>query len=349
MLRGSRLVLGRYPTAVARVAAAAATAVGGAVGGAVAGGALQRGREQALWIKRDDQSSSLYGGNKVRKLELLLGAARDAGKTRIVTLGAAGSHQVVATAIYGTREGFSVEAVLVSQPASPHAELNLRVALAQGLRATACPAWSLAPAYVASRMGRDAYLVPLGGSNALGSLGFVDAAHELAAQVRAGEMPEPDVVVVAMGSGGTAAGLAAGFEQAGMRTRVLGVAVSPPTALLKHLARRLTKITAEAAGMPVSAALRAAKRLDVEGRWIGRGYGHPTDEGAAAMVTARARGLTLDPTYTSKAFACALACASSGDFANVLYWHTLSTAPLEPLLGEAVGVRLSASLARLFH
>ena len=312
MLRGSRIPLGSYPTPV-----------------------LQIGEH--LWVKRDDLTSPLYGGNKVRKLELLLGAAHDAGKTRVLTVGAVGSHQVVATALYGARQGFTVDAILVPQPASPHAELNVRVALAQGLHVLACPAWSLAPAYVASRWGSDAYFIPLGGSNALGSLGFVDAAHELAAQVRAGVLPEPDVVVVALGSGGTAAGLAVGFEQAGLRTRVMGVAVAPPTPVLRHLARRLAQKTAALAGLPVSAGLRAAKRIDVEGKWIGRGYGHPTEEGRAATETALGLGLMLDPTYTAKAFACALAVSRewSDGRGEVLYWHTLSTAPLLPLLGDA--------------
>lgn len=328
MLRGTRISLGVYPTPVQRIA--------------------------DLWVKRDDLASDLYGGNKVRKLELLLGAARDAGKSRVVTLGAAGSHQVVATALYGAREGFAVDAVLVPQPATEDAERNLRVALAHGLRAHACPAWSLAPAYVAPHLGRDASFIPLGGSSVLGSLGFVDAAHELAAQVRAGELPEPDVVVVAMGSGGTAAGLAVGFEQAGMKTRVLGVAVAPPTPVLRHLARRLAQKTAAAAGMPVAAALRAARRIEVDGTWIGRGYGHATEEGRHAIDVARGAGLVLDPTYTAKAFACALAClhrdASRGDAREILYWHTLSTAPLEPLLDEAAArAPLPPELARLLR
>lgn len=321
MLRGTRLSLGTYPSPVQRL--------------------------EGLWVKRDDLTSDLYGGNKVRKLELLLGAARDAGKSRVLTMGAAGSHQVVATAVYGAREGFTVSAVLVPQPASPHAELNLRVALAHGLRAHACPAWSLVPAYVAPHLGRDVYFIPLGGSNVLGSLGFVDAAHELAAQVRAGELDEPDVVVVAMGSGGTAAGLAVGFEQAGMKTHVVGVAVSPPTPVLRHVARRLAQKTAAAAGMPVAAALRAAKRIEVDGGWIGRGYGHATEEGRRAVEVARRQGLTLDATYTAKAFACAL---SRAGLHEVLYWHTLSTAPLEPLLGEpGAHPALPSDLARLLR
>ena len=330
VLRASRLPLGTYPTPVEL----------GPMG---------------ISIKRDDLTSDLYGGNKVRKLELLLAAAREAGKTRLLTVGAVGSHQVVACAVYGAREGFRVDAVLVPQPASPHAELNLRVALAHGLRATSCPAWSLAPPYVAARWGGDAYFVPLGGSNALGSLGFIDAAEELAAQVRAGQLPEPEVAVVALGSGGTAAGLAVGFEQAGLRTRVLGVAVAPPTAVVRHLARRLAQKTAALAGLSVAVGVRAAKRIDVEGQWMGRGYGHPTESGVAATEVARHVGLTLDPTYTAKAFAAALSRAREGKPGDVLYWHTLSTAPLERLLrmgatsGEAANEPLPRGLANLLR
>ncbi len=300
-----------------------------------------------LWIKRDDRVSDLYGGNKVRKLEHLLGGARAAGKTRLLTLGAAGSHQVVATALYGKREGFTVEAVLVPQPSSEHARQNLRAALAQGLRATVASSWPAAPAVVASRLGRDAYFVPLGGSNALGSLGFVEAAKELAVQVAEGAMPEPDVVVVAMGSGGTAAGLAVGLELAGMRTRVVGVAISQPVAVLGAMARRVAAKTAELVGLSRGARGRAIARIEVDKRWLGRGYGHSTREGEAAAREAERAGVTLDVTYTAKAFACALDLARAKERV-VLYWHTLSSAPMEPLLVGAPEA-LPSHLAALFR
>ncbi|MBX3189425.1 MAG: pyridoxal-phosphate dependent enzyme [Labilithrix sp.] len=312
-----RVVLGTYPTPVARLS-------------------------QRLWVKRDDRSSEIYGGNKVRKLERLLGAARASGKTRLVTLGAAGSHQVVATALYGAALGFEVEAVLVPQPSSAHASQNLRVALARGLRASAAPAWALAPAVLASRWGRDAYFVPLGGSNALGTLGFVDAAHELAAQIHAGELDEPDVVVVATGSGGTAAGLAVAFAQAALKTRVIGVAVSAPAPVLGLMARRLARSTAALAGLPRTLGERAASRIEVVSDWIGRGYGYTTPEGDEATARAQTFGLTLDPTYTAKAFACALARTEE----TVLYWHTLSTASLDAL---DPGGDLPPRLARLLR
>lgn len=314
--------------------------------GAVRPTPIERFGDERLWVKRDDRIAPVYGGNKVRKLERLFGAARASGKSRVLTIGAAGSHQVVATALYGRREGFEVEAVLVSQPASEHSRRNLRVALAHGLHPIVAASWTAAPAVAAAHLRRDTYFVPLGGSNALSSLGFVDAAHEVAAQVAAGVMPEPDVVVVATGSGGTAAGLAVGFEAAGIRTRVTGVAISQPVPVVSHLARRLAKKTGELAGLPRARVASAVERLDVERRWLGRGYGYATPEGSAAISEALERGLALDETYTAKAFACALALAREGR-GDILFWHTLSSAPMEPL--EAGSAELPRDLERLFR
>ncbi|AKU99473.1 Bifunctional protein: zinc-containing alcohol dehydrogenase [Labilithrix luteola] len=311
----TRLAIGRYPTPVERLP-------------------IFPGDRASVFVKRDDATSDVYGGNKVRKLELLLGAARDLGRRRLVTVGAAGSHQVVATALYGEQFGFEVEAVLVGQPPSRHAENNLRVALAHGLVGIAAPAWAAAPPMVLARLGKDSFFVPLGGSNALGSLGFVEAAREVAAQVDAGLLPEPELCVVALGSGGTTAGLAVGFEQMGMRTRVVGVAVSHPVLALSVVARGLAFRTARLAGMSSAAASRAALRIDVDERWVGRGYGYPTAAGSEAMEIASRAGLVLDPTYTAKAFASALDLARSRRASTILYWHTLSSAPLPQLEGH---------------
>lgn len=297
-----------------------------------------------LVVKRDDLASDIYGGNKLRKLERLLGAATQAGAKRIVTLGAVGSHQVVATTIYGRREGFEVEAVLVSQPASEHAEANVHAALALGLRAHTAAAWALAPPLVASRLGRDAYFVPLGGSSALGSLGFVDAAAELAGQVARGETPEPDVIVVASGSGGTVAGLAVGLEKAGLRSRVVGVAVSPPVPFLRIMTSRLARATAKLAGLDRASASRAVARITIDGRWLGRGYGHRTDAGTEAIAIAARGGLVLEPTYTAKAFACALDMVRKDASRQVLYWHTLGASSTAHL---ARAESLPSSIARL--
>ncbi len=308
MARGRVLRLGRYPTPIHELTTLSTP-------------------ETRLFVKRDDVLSDLYGGNKVRKLEYIFGAAADAGKRRLLTLGAAGSHQLVAMAIFGAREGFEVEAVVVPQPATAHAESNLRVALAHGLVAHPARAWALAPIVFARRRSREHAAVPLGGSNATGSLGYVDAAHELAAQVRAGAMPEPDVLVVALGSGGTAAGLAVGLEEAGLRTRVVAVAISHPALALSLASRRLAMATARLRGDSRSLGFGAARRIEVDARWVGRGYGYPTAAGEIALAEGGSAGLVLDSTYTAKAFACALARVRSKRHGVVLYWHTLSTVP----------------------
>lgn len=310
--------LGRYPTPVDQVA-------------------------ERLWIKRDDRVAEPYGGNKVRKLERFFDAAEAEGKRRILTMGAAGSHQVLATAIYGRARGFEVEAVLVPQPSTVHAVDNLRIALGHGLAGVPAPAWSVAPAIVATRLRRDTYFIPLGGSNVTGSLGYVEAGRELAKQIGEGALPEPDVVVVALGSGGTAAGLAVGLEEARLRTRVVGVAVSHPARVLAVMASRLARDTARAAGV----APRAAARLEVDRRWVGRGYGYFTRDAQEAIADARDLGVELDPTYTAKAFACALARVRAGE-ERVLFWHTLSTQPLEPLL-EGAPEELPRALAKLLR
>jgi D-cysteine desulfhydrase len=309
------LALGHYPTPVQRLAALSAP-----------------GSE--LWVKRDDLTHDVYGGNKVRKLEHLLAAARARRAARIVTVGAAGSHHVLATTYFGTREGFEVEAVLVPQPRTPHVAEVLRAGIGLGLRAFPVACWAAAPFALAGRLARGARLITVGGSSTVGSMGYVSAARELAAQVRAGQMPEPDVCVVALGSGGTAGGLAAGLEAEGLKTRVVGVCVSQPPWALRLASLHLARACARRAGVRARfGALRS--RLAIDSRFLGAGYGHPTPEGEAASRAAREVGLTLDPTYTAKTFASALWHVRARRAGVVLYWHTLSSAPMARLLESA--------------
>ncbi|HSY21726.1 MAG TPA: pyridoxal-phosphate dependent enzyme [Polyangiaceae bacterium] len=307
-----------------------------------------------LWVKRDDLTHAVYGGNKVRKLERILARARARGTTRLVTVGAIGSHHVLATTYFGRRAGFDVEAVLVPQPRTEHAALVIRASLALGLRVFPVRSWAIAPFAIVARIAHGAHFIPLGGSNVDGAMAYVDAARELAAQVRSGVLPEPDACVVALGSGGTAAGLAAGLAAAGLRTRVVAVAVSPPVAIVRLLARGLAWASRRRARREAWAAGARARppadslpmRMTIDARFLGAGYGHPTAEGEdATRVAAREAGLVLDPTYTAKTFACALALVRSYDAGAavvagssptrrpcVLYWHTLASAPMEPLL-----------------
>jgi D-cysteine desulfhydrase len=291
-----------------------------------------------LWIKRDDRTHTVYGGNKVRKLEWLLGDARDRGVTRIVTIGAVGSHHVLATTYFGRQVGLEVEAVLVPQPGTAHALEVLRAALGLGLRPFPVGSWGAAPLALARRVASGAHLITVGGSSVVGSMGYVAAARELAEQVRSGQLPEPEVCVVALGSGGTAGGLSAGFEAEGLRTRVVGVCVSTPPWALHLSALWLGRACARRAGVPATMATMRA-RLVLDARFLGRGYGHATPEGEEATRLARDHaGIVLDPTYTAKAFAASLWQIRARHAEHVLYWHTLNGAPMGPLLGHAPSV-----------
>ncbi len=320
------LPLGRYPTPVRRCESLD-----------VHGG--------ELWIKDDGGTASLYGGNKVRKLEYVLAAARARGARRIVTVGAGGSHHVLATTLYARANGMATAAVLWPQPWSAHAEATLRAALGAGLDASAVGSRAGAALGVARVLSHGDYLVPPGGSSPTGTLGYLAALRELAQQIRSREAPEPDVIVVPFGSGGTAGGILAGVVREGLKSRVIAVDVAigsvVGTALVLALARAAVRADGGSAELS-----RLARRITVERRYLGAGYGHPIAAGTRATAHARAHGLALDPTYTAKTFAAALDLARGSPRQVVLYWHTLSTRPLEPLLADAPSA-LPPALARL--
>ncbi len=308
----SSLALGTFPTPVHRV-----EGVTGLTG--------------ELWVKRDDASAVGYGGNKVRKLERILAAARVEGSSRLITVGAAGSHHVVATAYFGSRSGFAVDAVLVPQIATPHVMENLRAVLGLGTNITVASTFPSAALHVLAEKRADAYYVHLGGSSVVGTLGYVSAAEELAQQIQNGECEKPDEIVLALGSGGTMAGLLVGFAKMGLAIRVRGVCISKPTNVLGRMMRHLVKKVAKRER--VDAALALSNAVVDEG-WVGQGYGSPTKEGESAYAEADSVGIGLDATYTAKAFAAALHRARTTN-ERVLFWHTLSSAPMAPLLEHA--------------
>ena len=309
----ARLTLGSYPTPVRELV--------------VPGDALGEGGDGPvrLLVKCDDVTSALYGGNKVRKLEYVLARARERKKTRLLTVGAVGSHHVLATAIHGRAHGFRVHAVLVPQPWTPHVEKNLRAGLSAGLTAEAAWEPSLYLRVLAA-MDRDTEFIALGGSSVIGSLGYVDAAAELAAQVEQGLLPEPDELVVAMGSGGTVAGLLVGLARTRLRTKVVGVSIAKPVLIVKALAVRLTRSLARACNVEPE---RALSRLHVDAHAVGAGYGYATPEGTRATQAVAASGVLVDPTYTAKALASALERARKRPDTTIMFWNTLSSAKLE--------------------
>lgn len=288
---------------------------------------------ERLWVKRDDRSCRLYGGNKPRKLELLIGAALERGARRLVTTGGLGTNHGLATTILSREAGIATTLVLVDQPVTPKVRESLLLMRAYGAelvhgRGVAGAALGVVATLVRGGLrGEWPRLVPTGGSSALGALGFVSAACELAEQVRAGAVPEPEEIYVAVGSGGTFAGLVLGLRLAGLRSRAVGVLVTdilpPSPARLARLARAsLARLRRADPGIP-EVALHPADFTLARGQ-LGAGYGATTPEAEAAVRSAARAGLALETTYTGKCLAEILARARRGAFpaGPVLFWNT---------------------------
>jgi D-cysteine desulfhydrase len=317
-----RLPLGDFPTAVERLP--------------ITPGGCE------LWVKREDLCAQHYGGNKVRKLEYLLGA--HAGRP-LLSIGADGSHHLLATALYGRAAGCRVYGVMAPQPENPHVRANRRLIEALLDDAVVVPSRLLIPAgmlHLHLRIRRRGLPrpidIPAGGSSPTGTLGWVAGGLEIAEQVAAGQLPEPDQIWLPLGSGGNAAGLLVGLRLAGLRTRVMAVRVvefpltSGPATML--LARR-TLALLRAKGLQAPSGFRL-DGLELVHGFLGAGYGHDTPAAARAVHIAREQlGLSLEPTYTAKALAACL--------------HRLraSPSPLRALLLDTVNARPLPSLASL--
>jgi D-cysteine desulfhydrase len=311
------------PTAVERVASA------GLPGGA--------GPGESVWVKREDRAGTLYGGNKVRKLEWLLGDALESGRD-VLTAGTAGSNHLVATAVYGRAVGVQVLAVVAPQPDTPTARRNARILHAHAerlwvARTEAEVPFAFARAWASTRLfgGASPAVLPVGGSSPLGALGWVGAGLELAAQVAAGELPAPDRVYVALGSGGTVAGLLVGLRLAGLPTEVVAVRAAPSWLASPWRVQRLAGATLALLCRHGAHSVSLGGVRYLEGQY-GAGYALPTPAAIDATSRAAAVGLALEGTYTAKAYAAML--AEPGGVR--LFVHTANSWPLEPLLTSAL-------------
>ncbi len=316
-----RTRLGRFPTPVEEAPSLAA--------------ALGVGR---LVVKRDDVSGALYGGNKVRKLEFLLGKARADGAREVVTFGCAGSNHATATAVYAQALGMRSISMLLPQPNARSVRNNLLLSYAAGAELhhferpeEVGPALETLLERHRRTTGAEPVIIPAGGSSPLGCVGFVNAAFELAEQVRTGAAPRPDVIYVAAGTCGTAAGLALGLQAAGLPTEVVMVAVTDERfandAVLTALARDTTALLREAASSFPDVALDPSTAALRHG-FLGEAYGLYTEASARAVAMAQAQaGLRLEGTYTGKAFAALAADAAQGRLRDktALFWNTYNS------------------------
>ncbi len=314
-----------------------------------------------LFVKRDDQSGTLYGGNKVRKLEFLLGDALDEGHREVWTIGGIGSHHVLATCIYARQQGLEPSALHFPQLVTDHVLDNLRALSTTRPDLTLVGNKAQIPVEVLRTKvrewlarGPDVYYIPGGGSSAMGALGYVNGALELAAQIEAGEMPEPDYIFAAAGTCGTIAGLTLGCRLANLDTQPVGVRVLDRvlsnSATIIKLCRQMASLLREHGVEDVPSI--GPSDFELLHDYLGDAYGVPTEAGRRAIQLADTHeDLTLEPTYTGKAFAGMMDMREALDLerATVLYWHTLSGVDLSDRIANAdVGANLPDEYRKFF-
>jgi D-cysteine desulfhydrase len=316
------------------------------------------GGPDELWIKRDDRCCPLYGGNKPRKLEFVIGAARARGSRRLVTSGAIGTHHGLATTILGREAGLATTLVLVPQPVTDgvrravarHAAFGAEIVFAASVPEAALRG---AAAFARSALrGERPWLVPTGGSSATGNLGFVSAGLELALQVKAGAAPAPREIWLAVGTGGTLAGLVVGLRLAGLATRVVGVVV---TDILTPSARSLARAAGATArrlrrlGVDVPGGPFGPREFELVGDCVGAGYGAPTASGRRAVRAAAACDVALEDTYTGKALGALLDRAPDrAPRGPVLFWNTHNGVDVDARLPDrSLATAIPPRLARL--
>lgn len=312
-----------------------------------------RGHE--VLFKREDLSAEGYAGNKIRPLEMVFGAAREAGLTEIWSTGAYGSNHALAAVVHARRQGLFGGAILWPQPWSQTAQDNVLATL--GVADEVRWARSIAEVPLIGlpiRWRRAAWVMPPGAATPLGATGHASAALELGAQLSERRQPI-DAIVLPVGSTCTTAGLLVGTALAhaaglfpGRPPRIVAVRVTPwPVTAAWRVARLAAATAARLAGLFARAGLTMpafargaadfAARLEVVGDELGPGYGEPTPRGWEMLAAMSHLGVRLDTTYSAKAAAHLARRIDhmSGQVGQrperLVFWATKSAVPLPPV------------------
>ncbi|MFK8014921.1 MAG: 1-aminocyclopropane-1-carboxylate deaminase/D-cysteine desulfhydrase [Gammaproteobacteria bacterium] len=291
------------------------------------------------WFCKDDGGThTLYGGNKVRKLEYVFGQAQRHGCTQVATFGAAGSNHATATALHAQRLGLRCINFLSRQRQTPWVANNIKRQLASGAQLVFVDGHRVQREQQAQDVldasAHKTWLIPMGGSSIAGTVGYVNAAFELRDQIKRGEMPVPRRVYAPLGTMGTVVGLALGFAAVGLATEVVGVRVVHESIGSEAQAKALYAKTARALHRldPQFPALDyASAKLTVRNEFFGAGYAVATDEARAAVDFAADHwALKLETTYSGKAAAALLADSSNDASGTSLFWSTYSSPTSTP-------------------
>jgi D-cysteine desulfhydrase len=279
-----------------------------------------------LWVKRDDLTGLAAGGNKTRKLEYLVADALAQGCDTLITCGAVQSNHCRLTAAAAAREGMQCHLVLrEKQPDQFDPDASGNHLLYQLLGATLhihppgtdLDATMAALATDLEASGRRAYVIPMGGSNAIGACGYVRCADEIRSQAKTLDI-DLGHVVVASSSGGTQSGLVVGMLGSG--AAVHGISVDEPMDVLTGVVSRISEETADRLQRPRP----TPDAVRVHTDYIGPGYAQPTDEMVQAVrLFAQLEGIVLDPVYTGKGAAGFIDLARRGSLVGTaVFVHT---------------------------
>lgn len=285
-----------------------------------------------IWIKRDDCTGLAGGGNKTRKLEFLMADALAQGADTIITQGATQSNHARQTAAIAAKLDLSCHILLEDRTGSedPDYNANGNVLLnhlfgAQMRKYPGGTDMNAAMQNLAAELkadGKSSYIIPGGGSNPIGALGYVNCALELLYQTNTTGLPV-DLVVHGTGSAGTQAGLVAGFAGSNSHVEVLGIGVRAPQPLQEENVFKLALQTAELLGVP-----GAVRREQVKANcdYVGEGYGIPTAGTLEAIeLFAKTESILLDPVYSAKGAAGLIDLIRQGSFSkeqNIVFIHT---------------------------
>lgn len=289
------------------------------------------------WIKRDDITHPVYGGNKIRKLEFVLSDMRRRGAREVTTFGATGTNAGIAASMVCAAENIPCHIITFPQPESATVEKNRR--WMQHFDARLAPEKTLWRAVLRyylhpARLRRHHYFLFAGCSNPVSTFGYVNAAFELREQIRQGLCPEPKEIIIPVSSASTLAGLTLGVALAGLDTQVTGIRVAAeklgpfsvctPQVVAGMQTEALRRIHRHYPALP----LKKAAMVTLSGDYFGNGYGASTRAALTAMQRFESMtGLVLESTYSGKAAAAFLdrLAAAQGP---VLFWNTFNSRPL---------------------
>ena len=301
----------------------------------------------SLWIKCDNLTSPLYGGNKPRKLEFIYADALNQGYKKVLTAGGIGSNHCVANAIFCEKLNLKPIAVMIDQPVTTYVRNNLLLDVYYKNKIF----------YLKKKIPKNSdiyYMVP-GGSTPLGTLGFVNAAFELKNQVNNGEIPEPDYIFIPNGSSGTAAGLTLGVKIAGLKTHIHAVQVSMSSISNFKVIRRLSNKTKKLmVKYDKSIPEITFEHLHFNKDFFGGQYGLPTREGLEAIkLMKEMEEFILEPTYTGKTFAALLGFVRANKMdikdKTIMFWNTYNSRDFSDILKKVDYHDLPKELHRVFE